>query len=340
MTEPLVAVTVDLRDFAFMPLDVVRLRDSDLAGVSSAEGFRAAVLLWCASWHQIPAASLPNDDRMLARLAGFGRDVGAWHEVKSEALRNFEECSDGRLYHPVIAEKANEAWIAKQERRKRVEAAIAARQAKLEAERRAKEGGGNDAGDDNRHEERDDARNVHQGTGTVDRDRDREESKRKLSLSLSEPDKPARTKNKYTDDFEGFWRAYPVDANMSKRAAFAAWKKLTADEQALALKAIPAYVRYLSSHPRVSTKHADNWLAEGKFEGHAERAQQLERRFFVRRGTPEWDAWHIHRRKSLPITNHNGSGEGWWCDTRWPPGHDPPSDLGPKDLASTEDEAA
>ena len=26
------------------------------------------MLLWCASWHQVPAASLPDDDIVLARL--------------------------------------------------------------------------------------------------------------------------------------------------------------------------------------------------------------------------------------------------------------------------------
>lgn len=107
--KPLTASDCDLRDFPFMPLDVVRLRDSDLAALESAEAFRAAVLLWCASWHQIPAASLPNDDRVLANLAGFGRVVKEWVKLKNGALRGWILCDDGRLYHPVIAEKANTA---------------------------------------------------------------------------------------------------------------------------------------------------------------------------------------------------------------------------------------
>ena len=123
MTEPLVAAHIDLRDFPYMPLEVVRLRDSDLAALATDEGFRAAVMLWCAAWHQLPAASLPSDDRMLAKLSGYGRDVDAWLLVKEEALRKFVECDDGRLYHPTIAEKALEAWEAKVARRKRTEAA-------------------------------------------------------------------------------------------------------------------------------------------------------------------------------------------------------------------------
>ncbi|MEK7945739.1 DUF1376 domain-containing protein [Pigmentiphaga sp. YJ18] len=110
---PLTPPDCELRDFAFMPLDVVRLRDSDLAIQVTGEEFRCAVLLWCAAWHQIPAASLPDDDKTLASLAGFGRAVGEWEKHKAGALRGWIKCSDGRLYHPVVAEKANESWAAK-----------------------------------------------------------------------------------------------------------------------------------------------------------------------------------------------------------------------------------
>lgn len=104
--DPLVPPEVDLRDFGYMPLDVLRLRDSDLATLATGEQFKAAVLLWCAAWHQVPAASLPSDDRLLAKYSGAGT---RWGRVKDMALRGFIECSDGRLYHPVIAEKALEA---------------------------------------------------------------------------------------------------------------------------------------------------------------------------------------------------------------------------------------
>ncbi|RQZ18379.1 DUF1376 domain-containing protein [Burkholderia sp. Bp9031] len=96
-----------------MPLDVVRLRDSDIAALSTGEEFRAAVLLWCASWHQVPAASLSDDDRVLSQLAGYGRVVAEWKKVRDGALRGWVKCADGRLYHPVVAEKANESWRAK-----------------------------------------------------------------------------------------------------------------------------------------------------------------------------------------------------------------------------------
>ena len=120
---PLVPAEVDLRDFAFMPLDVVRLRDSDIATKAKGDEFRCAVLLWCAAWHQTPAASLPDDDDILSQYAGFGRVVREWKKIKAGALRGWVKCSDGRLYHPVVAEKANDAWRAKLEQRWRTECA-------------------------------------------------------------------------------------------------------------------------------------------------------------------------------------------------------------------------
>ncbi|MCF7771230.1 DUF1376 domain-containing protein [Achromobacter pulmonis] len=110
---PLTRPDCDLRDFAFMPLDVARLRDSDLSIQVDAEEFRAAVLLWCAAWHQVPAASLPDDDKALAALAGYGRIVAEWRKHRDGALYGWVKCSDGRLYHPVVAEKARDAWRAK-----------------------------------------------------------------------------------------------------------------------------------------------------------------------------------------------------------------------------------
>lgn len=121
--EPLTPPDCDLRDFAFMPLDVLRLRDSDLAVKADGEAFRCAVLLWCASWHQVPAASLPDDNEVLAQLAGFGRVAKEWMRHREGALRGWVKCADGRLYHPVVAEKALEAWRAKMVQRWKTECA-------------------------------------------------------------------------------------------------------------------------------------------------------------------------------------------------------------------------
>jgi hypothetical protein len=124
---PPVRPDLDLRAFHYMAVDVVRLRDSEFALRRTGDEFRAGFILRCASWHQKPASSLPNDDVLLAFLAGFGRDIEAWLRVRDGALDGFIECSDGRLYHPEIAEKALEAEKQRDLNRARTTAATDAR---------------------------------------------------------------------------------------------------------------------------------------------------------------------------------------------------------------------
>lgn len=126
LQEPLTPTDCDLQDFAFMPLDVGRLRDSDLAADETPEACWAAVLLWAASWHQVPAASIPDSDVWIAKQAGYaqrGKIDRGWAQVRAGALRGWVKCVDGRLYHPVVAEKAREAWQAKLAQRWRSECA-------------------------------------------------------------------------------------------------------------------------------------------------------------------------------------------------------------------------
>ncbi|WP_268798035.1 DUF1376 domain-containing protein [Pseudomonas huanghezhanensis] len=107
LPDPFVPAGVDLAGMAFMPLDVSRVLDSDLFALSTGEEFKAAVALWCKSWMQVPAGSLPNNDRVLAHLSGAN---SRWAKLKVQALHGWQLCSDGRLYHAVIAEKALTAW--------------------------------------------------------------------------------------------------------------------------------------------------------------------------------------------------------------------------------------
>ncbi|MEI6560359.1 MAG: hypothetical protein WCO00_18325 [Rhodospirillaceae bacterium] len=62
---------------------------SELWAISSGDEFKAAVTLWCRAWHQVPAASLPDDDRLLASFAGYGRDIKSWLKVRPMALHGF-----------------------------------------------------------------------------------------------------------------------------------------------------------------------------------------------------------------------------------------------------------
>lgn len=116
LPDPLVPSDVDLTDFAFMPLEVQRLRNSELASDETPESCWAAVLLWCAAWHEVPAASIPDNDQWQAKQCGYvarGRIDPQWAKVKPGALRNFVACSDGRLYHSTLAKKALESWESK-----------------------------------------------------------------------------------------------------------------------------------------------------------------------------------------------------------------------------------
>ena len=121
---PLTPPECDLRDYPWMPIDCTRLLTSETWILGSSDEKVAALTLWCKSWHQVPAGSLPSHDRMLAVLSEAG---GAWNRVREHALRGWIECADGRLYHPVVCEKANEAWGLKQSRKARTESARAAK---------------------------------------------------------------------------------------------------------------------------------------------------------------------------------------------------------------------
>jgi hypothetical protein len=159
-----------------MPLDVTRLRDSDLAVIASGDAFRAAVLLWCASWHQLPAGSLPKDERLLANLAGYGRDLEGWSRVRDDALHGFVECSDGRLYHSVVAEKALEAHGQRKAQKERTKKATDAR----------RNGKRNDPHPQDRDDHRHDTRNEVQQTRP-----DRTKTKTKTSTARVERESPA-----------------------------------------------------------------------------------------------------------------------------------------------------
>lgn len=114
---PPVPADCDLRQFPDMPLEVTSLRDSDLRRRSTGDEFKAAIVLWCASWHQVPCGSLPDDDVELADLAGIGTGkpaVRAWQKLRGMALRGWFKASDGRLYHELMAKKANAGLAAKQ----------------------------------------------------------------------------------------------------------------------------------------------------------------------------------------------------------------------------------
>lgn len=112
LPDPLTPPDCDLRGLPYMPLDVIRLIDSDMFAETTGDEFKAAVALWCKSWTQVPAASLPNKDLVLAHLSG---NAAKWKRIKAGAMRGWILCSDDRWYHPVVAEKALAALPGREE---------------------------------------------------------------------------------------------------------------------------------------------------------------------------------------------------------------------------------
>ncbi|MDX2274372.1 MAG: DUF1376 domain-containing protein [Hyphomonadaceae bacterium] len=106
---PMTPPNCDCSRLPYMPLLIDQLFKSDLWLETNGEEFKVALKLWGESWRQIPAASLPADDKKLAGLAGVS--PAKWKRVRARALHKWVECSDGRLYHAVIAELALTPWI-------------------------------------------------------------------------------------------------------------------------------------------------------------------------------------------------------------------------------------
>jgi len=94
--DPFVQADTDVSNLAGFMLNVEHLLASELVATGSPEECWAALMLWCRAWKQVPAGSLPNDDKVLASFSGTGR---RWAKVRQVALHGFELCSDGRLYH-------------------------------------------------------------------------------------------------------------------------------------------------------------------------------------------------------------------------------------------------
>ena len=115
LPEPMTPLDCDLRDFPRMAIDVPRLMSSEFNALASRNPIAWMVghKLWYRSWHQVPAASIPDDDDQLCHLAELGFDLKTFRKAKTIALRGWVKCSDGRLYHPHVAELALGSWIDK-----------------------------------------------------------------------------------------------------------------------------------------------------------------------------------------------------------------------------------
>lgn len=284
--DPPVEPDTDLRDFEFMPLSVQRVCDSDLVAECSGDEIAAALLLWCKAWHQVPASSLPDNDHVLAMLAGCGRGAHAlerWSTIKAGAMRGFEKASDGLLYHPVIAEKAREAWVRKQ-------AAAVSREQNAEKLRRWREQKRQqNQGDDtvtqhdeipepvrNRLQNRSGNSNVTsmtgigkgRGTGTNNTILPQPEAEDEIG---DEKTKREPKPLSYPADFEAFWLVYPRKVGKAEalRAYLKSKKLIGQGADAKIVAGATAYRTAMRGKEEQYIAHPATWLNQGRWDDEA-----------------------------------------------------------------------
>ena len=332
MTAPLVPVDLDLRDFPFMPMDISRLFGSEFHAQSDDGAWRAGVTLWLRSYHQVPAASIPDDDVACARLAEFGRDVKAWRRVKAAALRGWVKCDDGRLYHPVVAEKALEGWLEKLGQRKSSAAGNAKRYGQ------PFDGGPFDAAIDDAI-----------GRLAILNPASRLLAKRVLRKSQPSPDgspdtppdglpsgsqgkgregkgienippislEAARAEKRGGEKFERFWKSLPEPDPAAKAESLIEFAKLSESDQDLALTGALGYTEAWQKKRTTHSRSPLKFLRDRQFVGFAAATAVSSAKFRHRRDSPQGRAHEADWRARLgkPPPWHD---DHWYFDTDWP----------------------
>lgn len=244
LPEPLTPPDCDLRGSTWMPLHGNKLLGSDFDAIASDAEYRAAHRLWWAAWQQqVPAASLPDDDRVLAHIAGYQRDQKSWLKIKEVALHGFVKCSDGRLYHKFLSEEAVVAYeinLKKDGGRAKTRERLAkwreAKRLKAENEKRKKSDRNADENDDvtryETQEQRDcnALRNANVTSITIHNSTEQNYTP-PIPPQASAVSPTGRGGVCIDADFERFWQAYPrkVGKGQARRAWATALKKTTAD---------------------------------------------------------------------------------------------------------------
>lgn len=136
---------------------------------------------------------------------------------------------------------------------------------------------------------------------------------------------PGRARVGYSAEFEKqFWQPYPRTPVMSKAEAWKAWQKLSEEDQAKAIKAVPLYVSWLRSKPDHPAVHACRFLTQRRFDGFEPTA--LERAtvagFYAPATSPQLQAWDDYGQRTKGKTYPRDKAGGWRFPTEWPPEHE------------------
>jgi hypothetical protein len=84
-------------------LDMERIQQSDTWALATREMRPWLLMLWAMAWEQRPAGSFTSDDAIIA--ARIGMDIRQFAAHRDILMRGWKLHSDGRIYHPVIAEQ-------------------------------------------------------------------------------------------------------------------------------------------------------------------------------------------------------------------------------------------
>lgn len=247
---PLTPADCDLRGLAWMPLNINALKGSKTWMRCKRDPSLAFYLinLWCAAWHELPAASLDDEDDFLCDVAQCSPRI--WPKVRDVLLSSWIRCSDGRIYHPYVATEALKSWELKQSHRARTEAATAARRAKFENV----------------------TNNVTSHVTSLSRSPNTDSTDKTDNLSLGDGESIPNPKAAGTSggrglndvEFEAFWKSYPrkTGKGAARKAFISARRRASAAiiTAGLARAKWPADAQFI---PYPATwLHRDGWLDE------------------------------------------------------------------------------
>lgn len=273
---PLTPPDCDLSSLPWFPLHYRRLRKSGFWLHSSAEVRALSVELWCASYEEIPAASLPDDDMALSIAAGFGRfQIEEWQAIKPNVMKAWLKCLDGRWYHPFLSVIALEAFIQKLKERARRPGAAAER-----AKTRLSEVGVMLAKLKNPEEEK----GLSAEEFKLSVEEDGSSDGKSENSDVTGQDRTghsgfASAKPVVPAFGEKFWMTYPHPKNRGdKRGTVAKLNKLGLDEQANAFRALeylPGIIEHeCKRNPQYSPPMASTFVNQQRWEAIIEEADQ------------------------------------------------------------------
>lgn len=112
-------------------------------------------------------------------------------------------------------------------------------------------------------------RSATEGNGREGIGKEEEPLSEKISdeAGILEVEKPKKAKAAYPDDYLKFWAGYPTDPLMSKKDAYAVWKRLDDADRAMAMRGIAGLVEHQRKNPTYRMVHACRYLSQRRFEG-------------------------------------------------------------------------